>query len=107
MWRRLPATARRGWRDAPPRAPPFAAEQLATLVNVKLKWIKDRVLHVAVSRERHPCAAHHLLDLVSSRPGHRIFRSDLIADRSIQRLFGSADAAFEFLGRYHTLPACR
>jgi hypothetical protein len=103
-WRWLSATARwRGWWDATPRVPPFAAEQRATLVNVKLKWVKDQALDAAVSRERHLRAAHHLLDLVSSRPGHRILRSDLVNDTSVQKLFGSADAAFEFLGRYHTL----
>ncbi|GJM85134.1 hypothetical protein PR202_ga01558 [Eleusine coracana subsp. coracana] len=102
-WLRAPATARRGWWDATPRAPSFAAEQRATLVNVKLKWVKDKELDVAVSRERHLRAAHQLLDLVSSQPGHRVFRSDLIADRSVKKLFGSADAAFEFLARFHTL----
>ncbi|TVU29897.1 hypothetical protein EJB05_21488, partial [Eragrostis curvula] len=103
-WLRAPATARRrGWWDATPRAPSFAAEQRATLVNVKLKWVKDGALDVAVSRERHLRAAHHLFDLVSDRPGHRVTRSDLVADRSVQKLFGSADAAFEFLGRFHTL----
>lgn len=103
-WLRAPATARRwGWWDATPRAPSFSAEQRATLVNVKLKWFKDRALDAAVSRERHLRAAHQLLDLVSSRPGHRILRSDFITDKSVKKLFGSADAAFEFLGRFHTL----
>uniref|UniRef100_A0A0A9G9R8 PORR domain-containing protein n=1 Tax=Arundo donax TaxID=35708 RepID=A0A0A9G9R8_ARUDO len=98
------ATGRRGWRDASPSGTPsFAAEQRATLVNVKLKWVKDRALDAAVSRERHLRAAHHLLDLVSGRPGHRVTRSDLLADRSVHKLFGSANAALEFLGRFHTL----
>ncbi|KAL6899141.1 hypothetical protein ACP4OV_005799 [Aristida adscensionis] len=96
---------RRGWwaAAAPSGTPPFAAEQRATLVNVKLKWVKDRLLDAAVSRERHLRAAHHLLDLVSSRPGHRVSRSDLLAERAVRRLFGSGDAVLEFLGRLHTL----
>ncbi|CAL4969073.1 unnamed protein product [Urochloa decumbens] len=106
-WRCLRAATgkrRRGWRGAAPSGTPlFAAEQRATLVNVKLKWVKDRALDAAVSRERHLRTAHHLLDLVSSRPGHRVSRSDLLAERSVQRLCGSAHSALEFLGRCHTL----
>ena len=104
-WRWLRAsTARRGWWDAAPSGTPlFAAEQRATLVNVKLKWVKDRALDAAVSRERHLRTAHHLLDLVFSRPGHRISRSDLLAEKSTQRLCGSAYSLLEFLSRYHTM----
>ncbi|KAF8693282.1 hypothetical protein HU200_038666 [Digitaria exilis] len=104
-WRCLRATAgRRGrWDAAPSGTPWFAAEQRATLVNVKLKWVKDRALDAAVSRERHLRAAHHLLDLVFSRPGHRVSRSDLLAERSVQRLCGSACSALEFLRRFHTM----
>lgn len=100
-WRSLRAATRRrrGWWEAPL----FAAEQRATLVNVKLKLVKDRALDGVVSRERHLRAAHHLLDLVSSRPGHRVSRRELLDDRSIHRLFGSADAALAFIGRYRTL----
>ncbi|KAJ1279351.1 hypothetical protein BS78_04G148900 [Paspalum vaginatum] len=95
------ATGRKGWWDAAPSGTPlFAAQQRATLVNVKPKWVKDRALDAAVSRERHLRAAHHLLDLVFSRPGHRVSRSDLLAERSFQRLCGSA---LEFLGRFHTV----
>ncbi|KAL6634480.1 hypothetical protein ACP70R_027151 [Stipagrostis hirtigluma subsp. patula] len=103
-WLRAATGRRRGWwAAAPSGTPPFAAEQRATLVNVKLKWVKDRPLDAAVSRERHLRAAHHLLDLVSSRPGHRVSRADLLAERSVHKLFGSGDAALEFLGRFHTL----
>jgi len=100
----LAATGRRGWWHAAPSGTPlFAAEQRATLVNVKLKWVKDRVLDAAVSRERHLRTAHHLLDLVFSRPGHRISRSDLLAEKSARRLCGSAYSLLEFLSRYHTI----
>ncbi|XP_062223200.1 protein WHAT'S THIS FACTOR 9, mitochondrial-like [Phragmites australis] len=102
-WLRAATGRRKGWQDAAPKTPPFAAEQRATLVNVKLKWVKDRALDAAVSRERHLRAAHHLLDLVSSRPGHRVSRSEVLADRSVHKLFGSADGALEFVRRYHTL----
>lgn len=81
----------------------FVAQQRATLVNVKPKWVKDLALDAAVSRERHLRAAHHLLDLVFARPGHRISRSDLLAERSVHRLYGSTYSALEFLGRFHTL----
>ncbi|KAL5213134.1 hypothetical protein ABZP36_023981 [Zizania latifolia] len=95
---------RSGWWEAPL----FAAEQRATLVNVKLKWVKDRALDAAVSRESHLHAVHHLLDLVSSRPGHRISHPELLADRSAHKLFGSADGVLAFLGKYRTLFAmCR
>ncbi|XP_015688615.2 protein WHAT'S THIS FACTOR 9, mitochondrial-like [Oryza brachyantha] len=94
---------RRGWSEAAL----FAAEQRATLVNVKLKWVKDRALDAAVSRERHLRDAHHLLDLVSSRPGHRASRPELLADRSVRKAFGCAGAVDAFLGRYHTLFAPR
>ncbi|KAM0832775.1 hypothetical protein ACQ4PT_064689 [Festuca glaucescens] len=90
---------RRGWWEAPL----FAAEQRATLVNVKLKLVKDRALDGAVSRERHLRSAHHLLDLVSTRPGHRISCPVLLADKSVHKLFGSAEAALAFLRRYRTL----
>nr|AGT16911.1 hypothetical protein SHCRBa_172_K24_R_40 [Saccharum hybrid cultivar R570] len=104
-WRWLrAATGRRGWWDvAPSGTPLFAADQRARLVNVKLKWVKDRALDAAVSRERHLRTAHHLLDLVFSRPGHRISRSDLLAEKSAQRLCGSAYSLLEFLSRYNTM----
>ncbi|KAG8059081.1 hypothetical protein GUJ93_ZPchr0002g26312 [Zizania palustris] len=95
---------KRGWWEAPL----FAMEQRATLVNVKLKWVKDRALDAAVSRERHLRAAHHLLDLVSSRPGHRISRPELLAERSVRNVFGSEGCVLAFLGKYRTLFAlCR
>ncbi|KAF2945090.1 hypothetical protein DAI22_02g191900 [Oryza sativa Japonica Group] len=90
---------RRGWSEAPA----FAAEQRATLVNVKLKWVKDRALDGAVSRERDLRAAHHLLDVVSARPGHRVSRPELLADSSVRRAFGGVDGVDAFLARYHTL----
>ncbi|KAF0891943.1 hypothetical protein E2562_011331 [Oryza meyeriana var. granulata] len=88
-------------------SPPFAAEQRATLVNVKLKWVKDRALDAAVSRERHLRAAHHLLDLVSSRSGHRMSLPELLDDRSVRKAFGCADGVDALLGKYHTLFALR
>uniref|UniRef100_A0A0D9YT15 PORR domain-containing protein n=1 Tax=Oryza glumipatula TaxID=40148 RepID=A0A0D9YT15_9ORYZ len=94
---------RRGWSEAPA----FAAEQRATLVNVKLKWVKDRALDGAVSRERDLRAAHHLLDVVSARPGHRVSRPELLADSSVRRAFGGVDGVDAFLARYHTLFALR
>ncbi|XP_048567238.1 protein WHAT'S THIS FACTOR 9, mitochondrial-like [Triticum urartu] len=90
---------RRRWWEAPL----FAAEQRATLVNVKLKLVKDPALDGALSRQRHLRAAHHLLDLASSRPGHRISCPELLADKYVHRMFGSAAAALAFLRRYHTL----
>jgi hypothetical protein len=104
-WRWLrSATRRRGWWNAAPSGTPlFAAEQRATLVNVKVKWVKDRALDAAVSRERHLRTAHHLLDLVFSRPGHRVSRSDLLAEKSARRICGSAHSLLEFLRRYHTM----
>ncbi|XP_003572573.1 protein ROOT PRIMORDIUM DEFECTIVE 1 [Brachypodium distachyon] len=97
--RRAATAGRRGWWEAPL----YAAEQRATLVNVKLKLVKDRALDGAVSRERHLRAAHHVLDLVSSRPGHRISCPELLADKSVHKLFGSNAAALAFLRRYRTL----
>ncbi|KAL0905362.1 hypothetical protein M5K25_023775 [Dendrobium thyrsiflorum] len=47
---------------------PFAADQRATLVNVKLKWVKDRALDSVVARERHLRQVHRLLELISTDP---------------------------------------
>ncbi|KAK8970375.1 hypothetical protein KSP40_PGU004781 [Platanthera guangdongensis] len=46
----------------------FAAEQRATLVNVKLKWVKDRALDSVVARERHLRQVHRLIQIISSDP---------------------------------------
>lgn len=54
---------RRRWHGLP-----FAAEQRATLVNVKLKWAKDRALDSVVARERHLRQVHRLLELISADP---------------------------------------
>ncbi|XP_064981901.1 protein WHAT'S THIS FACTOR 9, mitochondrial-like [Musa acuminata AAA Group] len=56
---------------------PFMAEQRATLVNVKVKWVKDRPLDWAVSRERHLRPALHLVHLISSQPRGRAALRDL------------------------------
>ncbi|URE26882.1 Plant organelle RNA recognition domain [Musa troglodytarum] len=56
---------------------PFRAEQRATLVNVKVKWVKDRHLDWAVSRERHLRPALHLVHLISSQPRGRAALRDL------------------------------
>lgn len=51
---------------------PFAVEQRVSLVNVKLKWVKDRTLDSVVARERHLRPALHLLDRISSDPRGRV-----------------------------------
>ncbi|XP_072953714.1 protein WHAT'S THIS FACTOR 9, mitochondrial [Typha angustifolia] len=68
LMRRLPVA---WWRQ------PFRAEQRATLVNVRVKWVKDRALDSVVARERHLRHAHHLLDLISSDTTGRIPACDL------------------------------
>ncbi|XP_017701959.1 protein WHAT'S THIS FACTOR 9, mitochondrial [Phoenix dactylifera] len=47
---------------------PFVVEQRASLVNVKLKWVKDRTLDSVVARERHLRPALHLLERISPDP---------------------------------------
>lgn len=51
---------------------PFLADQRATLVNVKLKWVKDRPLDWVVARERHLRSVLHLVHILSSHPQGRV-----------------------------------
>ncbi|OAY80755.1 Protein ROOT PRIMORDIUM DEFECTIVE 1 [Ananas comosus] len=85
---------RRAWRQRP-----FMAEQRAFLVNVRLKWVKDRALDSVVARERYLRPAHHLLDLISSDPRARIPLRDLSRLASPKLPFD----ALAFLRRYPTL----
>ncbi|XP_020581296.1 protein ROOT PRIMORDIUM DEFECTIVE 1-like [Phalaenopsis equestris] len=55
----------------------FSAEQRATLVNVKLKWVKDRALDSVVARERHLRQVHRLLELISTDPRGGVPANDL------------------------------
>ncbi|KAG0455088.1 hypothetical protein HPP92_024380 [Vanilla planifolia] len=59
------------------RCLPFFAVQRATLVNVKIKWAKDRSLDSAVARERHLRQAHRLLEQISSDPRGGVPAHDL------------------------------
>ncbi|XP_029121930.1 protein WHAT'S THIS FACTOR 9, mitochondrial [Elaeis guineensis] len=56
---------------------PFAVEQRVSLVNVKLKWVKDRTLDSVVARERHLLPALHLLERISSDPRGRVPANEL------------------------------
>ncbi|KAG1363816.1 protein WHAT'S THIS FACTOR 9, mitochondrial [Cocos nucifera] len=47
---------------------PFMMEQRMSLVNVKLKWVKDRILDSVVARERYLRPMLHLLEHISSDP---------------------------------------
>nr|CAD1836708.1 unnamed protein product [Ananas comosus var. bracteatus] len=85
---------RRAWRQRP-----FMAEQRAFLVNVRLKWVKDRALDSVVARERYLRPAHHLLDLISSDPRALIPLRDLSRLASPKLPFD----ALAFLRRYPTL----
>ncbi|KAG6518787.1 protein WHAT'S THIS FACTOR 9, mitochondrial-like [Zingiber officinale] len=51
---------------------PFLADQRATLVNVKLKWVKDRPLDSVVASERHLRPVLHLVHLLSYHPRGRV-----------------------------------
>ncbi|XP_020111160.1 protein ROOT PRIMORDIUM DEFECTIVE 1 [Ananas comosus] len=94
IMRRQQMALRRAWRQRP-----FMAEQRAFLVNVRLKWVKDRALDSVVARERYLRPAHHLLDLISSDPRARIPLRDLSRLASPKLPFD----ALAFLRRYPTL----
>ncbi|KAL5707600.1 hypothetical protein ACHQM5_018488 [Ranunculus cassubicifolius] len=48
----------------------FAYQQTSTLVNIKLKWVKDRVLDEVVARERDLKPVCHLVSIISSASNH-------------------------------------
>ncbi|KAJ3681328.1 hypothetical protein LUZ60_015817 [Juncus effusus] len=73
-------------------------QQKATLVNVKIKWVKDRSLDSIVTRERLLRPAHHLISLLSSSPISP-FPSNQLSKLSSK--FGLS--VFTFLNRYPTL----
>ncbi|PKA47613.1 hypothetical protein AXF42_Ash014809 [Apostasia shenzhenica] len=52
-------------------------QQRATLVNVKLKWVKDRPLDHVVSRQRHLQLVHRLVERISSDPRGGVPAHDL------------------------------
>ncbi|KAJ0988685.1 hypothetical protein J5N97_007041 [Dioscorea zingiberensis] len=59
----------RSLRPRRPHSSRLAVElQRASLVNVKLKWVKDRMLDSVVSRERHLRPALHLIERISADP---------------------------------------
>ncbi|RRT38465.1 hypothetical protein B296_00040049 [Ensete ventricosum] len=79
----------------------FMADQRATLVNVKVKWVKDRPLDWVVSRERHLRPAIHLVHLISSQPRGRATLRDLALCRRHFALPHANIAAF--LRRFPTV----
>ncbi|KAJ6799178.1 uncharacterized protein M6B38_208730 [Iris pallida] len=66
-WRSQPSPSRCWWR----------LSQRATLVNVKLKWVKDRTLDSVVAREKRLRPTHHLIEEISARPSAAARAQDL------------------------------
>ncbi|VVB15452.1 unnamed protein product [Arabis nemorensis] len=50
----------------------FQFQQRFGLVNVKLKWVKDKELDAVVVRERHVRAVSNLVSVISSSPDYRL-----------------------------------
>ncbi|KAJ6806602.1 uncharacterized protein M6B38_325955 [Iris pallida] len=67
-----------GWRSQPcPSRCWWRLSQRATLVNMKLKWVKDRNLDSVVAREKRLRPTHHLIEEISDRPSAAARAQDL------------------------------
>ncbi|KAK9137913.1 hypothetical protein Sjap_008507 [Stephania japonica] len=80
----------------------FAYQQRASLVNVKLKWVKDRELDKVVAQERDLKPACLLVSIISSKPGQSV--PSYVLSRQRRRLGLPEDLKLStFMRRYPTL----